>query len=647
MALFSISGLASGIDTRRLIQELMAIERRPVVRLQARKDALAGLKDSWTTVKTKLVSVQAALDALRLDSVWGAKTATSSDEAVLTASATSSAAEATYSITVSQLAQAHKVRGSRFASTTTALWYEGTFDITVDGATKSVSVVKSDTLAGIRDKINNAGAGVTASIVDGCLVIQADHTGARYAISFTDSTAGAARTVYYDPADQSVLTATASDLATEANYTVNVLQVAQAQQNAGDWKTDTDPAGFTSGAYSFDITQGGTPTTITVNLAGTETNRQVLDAIKTKIDEAGFGNITATVESSGGQSRLVLSSTPTGAAYAFTVQSTALSQWAGVDTVDQAAQDARFTVNGGATLTSSDNTVTDGESGMTGVTLTLAGNGQVDLYVRYAGVLKGLGILNGSDAIANQVAAAQDAGFTVDGVTVTRSTNTIDDVVTGVTLYLEGTSATAVELRIARDAAVPRAKIEAFVSAYNDFMTTLNGYVARDGRLEADPTAARLQAALRKAASSKAGGIADSELNELVDLGIKTSDTSGLLAVDTAALDALLAARPDQVKKVFYDASDGVRGVGEIVRDTVDLYVNSGGIIPERVDSYDRRSKDLEQMIDAWENRLAIRERNLVRQFTTMEQALSQLQAQGNLLALRLQALFQNQRSTF
>ena len=122
MATSSISGLASGIDWADIISQLMEIERRPITLLESRKSAYEEKLSVWQNINTRLLSLKTEADSLKRASNFLLRTASSSDEDILTVSANSSASAGTYSVTVNQLAQSHKIAAQGWADTdTTAL----------------------------------------------------------------------------------------------------------------------------------------------------------------------------------------------------------------------------------------------------------------------------------------------------------------------------------------------------------------------------------------------------------------------------------------------------------------------------------------------------------------------------------------------
>lgn len=91
-------------------------------------------------------------------------------------------------------------------------------------------------------------------------------------------------------------------------------------------------------------------------------------------------------------------------------------------------------------------------------------------------VLAELGIVDGSNSIQHELQAAQDAVMKVDSLQITRDSNLIDDVITGVTLQLEGKLNTKSTLTVGTDQEAIKEKITAFVDQYNAIIDQINQY---------------------------------------------------------------------------------------------------------------------------------------------------------------------------
>lgn len=191
-----LGGIVSGLDTTDLISKIMQVERQPMTLIKNRKHTYELKKDLWTEINTSLLALKTSNDKLLDVNTFKKRTATTSNDAVVTATASDAAAEATYNITVTNLAQNHQIRGDQKAAGWTA-GADGSFTISDNLYTSTINVTAADTLQSIADKINAAkdntdttkSLRVTASVVDNTLVLSHDEKGATNTISFTASSA--------------------------------------------------------------------------------------------------------------------------------------------------------------------------------------------------------------------------------------------------------------------------------------------------------------------------------------------------------------------------------------------------------------------------------------------------------------------------
>jgi len=150
----------------------------------------------------------------------------------------------------------------------------------------------------------------------------------------------------------------------------------------------------------------------------------------------------------------------------------------------------------------------------------------------------------------------QDAQLTVDGYAMTRSTNSISDAISGVTLNLtQADPATTVTLNVGVDKQAVTKNIQTFVDDYNQVMDFINKQKTYDpttktsGPLAADPLVSSIQSQLSSTLLQSIPGLTSNE-NSLVLIGI-TPDQNGHLSVDSSTLDNLLSTDPNAVKDVF------------------------------------------------------------------------------------------------
>lgn len=199
MATITAAGTGSGIDIENIITKLVESESVPIQkRLALRETEIQAEISAFGSLKGTLTDFRKSLANLSTLQNLAARAATSSTPDTFSASANSTASIGTSQIEVVNLASAHKMVSSASFSGPSAAVGAGTLSIAVGSASFSVNIVggQNNTLAGIRDAINNAqtNPGVTASILtvsDGMggtlskLVLSADKTGASNAITVT------------------------------------------------------------------------------------------------------------------------------------------------------------------------------------------------------------------------------------------------------------------------------------------------------------------------------------------------------------------------------------------------------------------------------------------------------------------------------
>lgn len=164
------STIGSGIDVNTIVSQLMSVERQPLLKLQAEISGIGAEISALGRLRSSIDSFKSAASALSSASSLNAFKATSQNNDVLTASASAGASQGTYSVTVNELAQAHKLRTQPFPGGQSDVVGTGSMRITVDGVSMDLSVdASNNTVSGLRDAINQASnnPGVTASIIDG------------------------------------------------------------------------------------------------------------------------------------------------------------------------------------------------------------------------------------------------------------------------------------------------------------------------------------------------------------------------------------------------------------------------------------------------------------------------------------------------
>lgn len=169
-------GIASGIDTQQMIQQLLQAEAAPKRRLEAQQDELRQTDEAWAAVASQLSKVRSATDGLTgLSDFDGFVEATSSNESAVGATATGSDASGSLSFTVDQLAESQQSSGGSFASANDPVG-AGSLTVTLgsgdDAVTTVVDVADGTTLAELADQVDAEVAGMSAQVVK---VADGDH----------------------------------------------------------------------------------------------------------------------------------------------------------------------------------------------------------------------------------------------------------------------------------------------------------------------------------------------------------------------------------------------------------------------------------------------------------------------------------------
>jgi flagellar hook-associated protein 2 len=201
MATISSPGIGSGLDVNSLVTQLMSVERQPLVEFDKKEAQFQGVITAYGTIKSALSTFQTAVHSLNDLSKFQAFKATAGDATILSATATSAAVPGIYSVEVKQLASSQKLASKPFTNVTdtvgsgTLTFQFGTYDggVFTANAAKTVQTVSignaSNSLTGIRDAINAAKIGVSASILnDGNgnkLVLTSNDTGAANSLKIT------------------------------------------------------------------------------------------------------------------------------------------------------------------------------------------------------------------------------------------------------------------------------------------------------------------------------------------------------------------------------------------------------------------------------------------------------------------------------
>lgn len=244
----SSPGIGSGLDVTGIVSKLMQVEQQPLNALNTQEASYQAQLSAYGQLKSAFSAVQTAAQALEDASKFSGTTANLADTSSLTATSSTTAATGTYSLQVTQLAQAQRIASNATTAPTVAA---GTLTFTFgtystannvtsfaagSDAAKTVTLTSGSTLADLRDAINKAGVGVTASVINNGtaqqLVLTGNSTGAAqgFQISGTNGLAGFS----YDASTGASSTFNGITASQDAKVTVNGISVARASNTITD-----------------------------------------------------------------------------------------------------------------------------------------------------------------------------------------------------------------------------------------------------------------------------------------------------------------------------------------------------------------------------------------------------------------------------
>lgn len=233
---------------------------------------------------------------------------------------------------------------------------------------------------------------------------------------------------------------------------------------------------------------------------------------------------------------------------------------------------------------------------------------------------------------------AQDARIVLGGgeggIMVVSATNTITNVVPGLSLTLTETSDQPVTVTVSRDYAAAKTAIDGLVTAFNDAIDRIrqaSGYNAETeerGILLGDATIKNVESRLlRTMTGSIPGGLG--AVKRWAQLGIKLAE--GQLQFDQARFDEAFAADPQAVIDAFTRPETGI--AASLKKTLEGISDSSDGVIARRNNALETQKDDLNDRIASLNELLDRKRQRLMRQFLAMESAISQLQSQGSALS--------------
>ena len=274
MANITSLGIGSGLDIGGLVQQLVATEGQAAgIRIAQQEASVQAKLSAFGSLKSSLSSLSDELEKMTDLAALLVRNASSADEEFLTATADETAVPASYDVEITQLAQAQRLESGSFASSSTVVG-TGTLTIAVGAESFSLDIDSTNnTLAGIRDAINNAvdNKGVAATIVNSdtgsYLILTGENTGSAESMVVTQTGGdGGLSVLEYDPPNMlNSLTETAQPL--DAQIKINGFDVTSA--------TNSVTGAIDGVTLELVAAQAGQTTTITISSDKTAITEQI------------------------------------------------------------------------------------------------------------------------------------------------------------------------------------------------------------------------------------------------------------------------------------------------------------------------------------------------------------------------------------
>jgi flagellar hook-associated protein 2 len=656
-----VNGLASGLDTNAIIQAMLSFQQAQITNLQAQQARIAAQQNAFQTIQSDLSAFQTQAQKLgqALNSPFDAKVVTSSDNTTATGAASASAAPGVYTFTVNNLAAAQQIASQGFSSASASITH-GTLQIKVGtGASTTITVDSSnDTLQGLANAINNAGADVTAAIVN---------TGAGsnpYELVLTSKDAGAANTI-----------AITNNLAADGGGAVKPLlnttvqPAADASITVGSGPgalTITNPSNTLNGVFAgvtINLAAANPGKTVTLTVANDSVNAQkavqsFVDSYNALID---FISKNTSYDPKTQQAGLLLGQQAP----------SAIEQDLGqalTSVVGGVSAKANHLAAIGLTLDDKGHLQVDSGKLSNALSGQVAGVSSTDIRRLFAldgqSDNQGVQFISGSDktvasATPYQVVitqAATQASFLASNalnssIVINGANNTFTVTVNGKTsgtitlsqgTYTPATIAQEVQAEINKDSQVGNGQVVVSVDASGKLKFTSQLYGAASQVSIGTGTAL---AALGLAGTEKATG--QDVAGYFQVNGVKETATgSGQLLsgnsgnAHTQDLQVRVTLTPAQVGSQTQSNLTVTRGIASQLNQVLNRYLDpTTGRLKSVNDNFQTQSNDIQRQIDFQTKLMQQQQQALVQQFAALEGTVSQLKSVGNLLSVQLAGL--------
>ncbi|MBT5578448.1 MAG: flagellar filament capping protein FliD [Porticoccaceae bacterium] len=664
--------VGSGLDIGKLAQDLTDAEKLP--KQNSINSDIADSEASITgyaEVSFQVNLLKTAFEAINDADELATSNGTSSDSTKVSfSSVAGNAAAGAYDISVSQLAESQRTVSDQFASTTTSLNSGTAFDLSL-----AVGVTQKGTYDQIISQatLRTALSGGSISLSDGTnsfTISQSQVNTAGGTSSGGETLAGYVAAIESNkPSDfqfDFAVNGTSGVTFTQKTAGTGVLTSGAGEVNSG--VVAATPVTGVAGIYRSALTASVTGTlsvsdgTNSVSVASA-TYTNVADQVAAIQAAAGYEDLLFTVSANG--NNIDLTYKTTGAiSTAPTVSVGGTSQTVTNPTSGVTAVNSPVVTKIPVTTTTPAGVVEAINAANKGVTASLVDTGTGGNNFRI--VLSGDTGIAGTFAVTSSISddlgfgdadktlqTAQDAVINFEGLTISRGSNSVNDVISGTTIDLNGVTSSTVRLNVTSDTSTLKTSLQDVVTVYNSLHSsldnmgsvkdgstdTLNGALAGDGSL-ISYIKNNIRTAVFNESSTKSGNV-----NALRDLGISI-DRSGKMTFDETTYNSMVLNNFDDISKMLtagtsnqsaYDTA--AKGLSQDIATTLEGLTDKDGIVTTRSTNASSVLADHKEELTKLETRMTAVYQRYLSQFTAMESMMASLDATKDYLTGQLESL--------
>lgn len=675
MAGLSIPGVNDKYKSNEIVEGLMKVERIPLTREQENLESIKKQQDAWRTVNQKMASLRDSVKTLySFDNPFNNKLASSTEEYAITATAGREAAYESFKVDVITPATSDRFLSSEIEKgqkVPAGLYIFKTGDKEVKMNWKGGKIEDFVTSLNKRGKDSIKASLIGVNKGNKALLIESLKTGKDSKLIFEDAALDLAintKMVQKVISEKDTFGKNFSEIKAPTNVSIleqtGLPQVTSTSVKISDIGISVPPRG----GFTIDVPKNiSNDSTKTLSFTVKAQNIvDITDAINSKPTEPILpepGNVTyqhITIDNNQSSIELKKEETPKEPLTPIKTNSVLFTQYEdGTEQELNISEDA-FTNNGSKIKINLNE-----HSGLksivmrntnTGVQYTIS---SIEAYDENA---------NLGYTPLNAISTAGDAIIKYEGITITRPTNEIDDVIPHVTLNLTDKTERTATIKIEPDTESAKDALINFVGRYNQAIAEINilsqnkpeliseldyldteeqdSYKEKLGLFFSDFSLTNLKSSLQGIITASYADSDEQEITMLSQIGISSNATNysgynpskmrGYLEINEKILDEKLKNNLDEIKNLFGFDSDGDliidSGIGSKLDKHLTAYVQSGGIFANKNSTLDRQIKASEQKIARLETQLERKEAELKNKYGIMESTLNSLESQSNSL---------------